>query len=156
MLSAHVVKSFATDFVNELAFSIAIPIPTFYNLIKSLSRIPNEVSAKDIHGRIDLRDLPLVTIDGEDARDFDDAVYCKKEGTGWRLFVSIADVSYYVKPGTLLDKEAVNRCNSCYFPNFVIPMLPEKLSNGICSLNPDVNRLCTSEQGIYRRNTRTW
>lgn len=112
------------------------------NLIKSLSRIPNEVSAKDIHGRVDLRDIPLVTIDGEDARDFDDAVYCKKEGTGWRLFVSIADVSYYVKPGTLLDKEAVNRCNSCYFPNFVIPMLPEKLSNGICSLNPDVDRLC--------------
>ena len=112
------------------------------NLIKSLSRIPNEVSAKDIHGRVDLRDLPLVTIDGEDARDFDDAVYCKKEGTGWRLFVSIADVSFYVKPGTLLDKEAVNRCNSCYFPNFVIPMLPEKLSNGICSLNPDVDRLC--------------
>lgn len=112
------------------------------NLIKSLSRIPNEVSAKDIHGRVDLRDIPLVTIDGEDARDFDDAVYCKKEGTGWRLFVSIADVSFYVKPGTLLDKEAVNRCNSCYFPNFVIPMLPEKLSNGICSLNPDVDRLC--------------
>lgn len=112
------------------------------NLIKSLSRIPNEVSAKDIHGRVDLRDIPLVTIDGEDARDFDDAVYCKKEGTGWRLFVSIADVSFYVKPGTLLDKEAVNRCNSCYFPNFVIPMLPEKLSNGICSLNSDVDRLC--------------
>ncbi len=121
------------------------------NLIKSLSRIPNEVSAKDIHGRVDLRDLPLVTIDGEDARDFDDAVYCKKEGTGWRLFVSIADVSYYVKPGTLLDKEAVNRCNSCYFPNFVIPMLPEKLSNGICSLNPDVDRLCMTCEMVINK-----
>lgn len=121
------------------------------NLIKSLSRIPNEVSAKDIHGRIDLRDLPLVTIDGEDARDFDDAVYCKKEGTGWRLFVSIADVSFYVKPGTLLDKEAVNRCNSCYFPNFVIPMLPEKLSNGICSLNPDVDRLCMTCEMVINK-----
>ncbi|MGN0902390.1 MAG: ribonuclease R family protein, partial [Succinivibrio sp.] len=112
------------------------------NLIKSLSRIPDKVSEKETEGRTDLRTVPLMTIDGEDARDFDDAVYCKKEGNTFRLFVSIADVSTYVKPGTLLDKEAVNRCNSCYFPNYVIPMLPEKLSNGICSLNPDVDRLC--------------
>ena len=112
------------------------------NLVRSLSRIPDAVDEKEAKGRVDLRNIPLVTIDGEDARDFDDAVYCKKEGSSYRLFVSIADVSTYVKPGTLLDKEAMNRCNSCYFPNFVIPMLPEKLSNGICSLNPDVDRLC--------------
>ncbi|MBO5565883.1 MAG: ribonuclease R [Succinivibrio sp.] len=112
------------------------------NLLRSTSRIPTEVSEEDWRGREDLRSLPLVTIDGEDARDFDDAVYCRREGRDWRLFVAIADVSYYVKPGTLLDKEAMVRCNSCYFPNYVIPMLPEKLSNGICSLNPDVDRLC--------------
>lgn len=122
------------------------------NLIKSLSRIPTTVKPEEAKGRVDLRQIPLVTIDGEDARDFDDAVYCKKEGKGWRLFVSIADVSYYVKTNTLLDKEAVNRCNSCYFPNFVIPMLPDKLSNGICSLNPDVDRLCmTCEMEISKQ-----
>ncbi len=108
-----------------------------------LPRIPSEVKPEETVGREDLRAVPLVTIDGEDARDFDDAVYCQKEGRDkWRLFVAIADVSYYVRPGTLIDKEALVRCNSCYFPNFVIPMLPEKLSNGICSLNPNVDRLC--------------
>tara|TARA_R110001583_G_scaffold52393_6_gene162828 strand:+ start:214 stop:2751 length:2538 start_codon:yes stop_codon:yes gene_type:complete len=96
-----------------------------------------------IEGRVDLRELPLVTIDGEDARDFDDAVFCQKEpGGGWRLWVAIADVSYYVRNGTILDKEAINRGNSVYFPDQVIPMLPEVLSNGLCSLNPQVNRLC--------------
>jgi ribonuclease R len=96
-----------------------------------------------IEGRIDLRELPLVTIDGEDARDFDDAVFCQKEPSGgWRLWVAIADVSYYVRNGTILDKEAINRGNSVYFPDQVIPMLPEVLSNGLCSLNPQVNRLC--------------
>ena len=113
------------------------------NLLRVLPRIATEVKPEEMVGREDLRNLPLVTIDGEDARDFDDAVYCKAEGKNkWRLFVSIADVSYYVRPGTLLDKEAMLRCNSCYFPNYVIPMLPEKLSNGICSLNPEVDRLC--------------
>jgi len=96
--------------------------------------------AKD--GRIDLRDLALVTIDGEDARDFDDAVFCQSEKEGWRLWVAIADVSYYVRHGTALDKEAINRGNSVYFPDQVIPMLPEVLSNGLCSLNPQVDRLC--------------
>jgi ribonuclease R len=109
---------------------------------------------KDKLGRVDITDLPLVTIDGEDARDFDDAVYCcRKKSGGWRLYVAIADVSHYVKPGTELDKEAFNRGNSVYFPNRVVPMLPEILSNGLCSINPRVERLCMvcemtiSEQG---------
>ena len=103
--------------------------------------LPDKVKKADLAGREDLRDLPLVTIDGETARDFDDAVYCEKKGRGWRLIVAIADVSHYVKPGMALDKEALERGNSVYFPRRVIPMLPEKLSNGICSLNPDVERL---------------
>jgi ribonuclease R len=108
--------------------------------IKSLTeQVPEE--AKE--GRVDLRQLPLMTIDGEDARDFDDAVFCeRKRGGGWRLWVAIADVSYYVRPGTALDDEAYNRGNSVYFPEFVVPMLPEVLSNGLCSLNPQVDRLC--------------
>lgn len=102
-----------------------------------------EVPEKAKQGRVDLTELPLVTIDGEDARDFDDAVYCeKKESGGWRLWVAIADVSYYVRPDTALDKEAINRGNSVYFPSQVVPMLPEVLSNGLCSLNPQVDRLC--------------
>ncbi|EGV06293.1 ribonuclease R [Haemophilus pittmaniae HK 85] len=101
-----------------------------------------EVPAEAKQGRVDLRALPLVTIDGEDARDFDDAVYCEKQGKGWKLWVAIADVSYYVRLHTALDKEAYNRGNSVYFPNRVVPMLPEVLSNGLCSLNPQVDRLC--------------
>jgi ribonuclease R len=105
------------------------------------ARLPDEVSENDLPGREDLRSLPFVTIDGETARDFDDAVFCEKNGRNWRLRVAIADVSHYVKPGMALDKEAYERGNSVYFPRRVIPMLPEKLSNGICSLNPDVDRL---------------
>lgn len=102
----------------------------------------NEVPEDAKQGRKDLTSLPLVTIDGEDARDFDDAVYCRKTDSGWRLWVAIADVSSYVKLGTALDAEAQNRATSVYFPEQVIPMLPEVLSNGLCSLNPDVDRLC--------------
>ncbi len=105
------------------------------------SQFSENVSESSKSGRIDLTGLPLVTIDGEDARDFDDAVYCEKNGKDWRLLVAIADVSSYVKRDSQLDKEAYNRGTSVYFPNRVIPMLPEILSNGLCSLKPDVNRL---------------
>jgi ribonuclease R len=105
--------------------------------------ISDEVEESAKLPRKDLRTLPLVTIDGDDARDFDDAVYCEpKKSGGWRLWVAIADVSYYVRHGSALDDEAISRGNSVYFPSQVIPMLPEKLSNGLCSLNPDVDRLC--------------
>jgi ribonuclease R len=105
------------------------------------AKIPDEVTAEDRAGRTDLTQLPLVTIDGETAKDFDDAVYCEPDGRGYRLIVAIADVSHYVKHGDALDQEALNRGNSVYFPRRVIPMLPEKLSNGLCSLNPKVPRL---------------
>jgi ribonuclease R len=101
-----------------------------------------EVAPEDFAGREEIRHLPLVTIDGETARDFDDAVYCEPDGKGFRLVVAIADVSSYVQPGDALDKEALNRGNSVYFPRRVIPMLPEELSNGLCSLNPNADRLC--------------
>jgi ribonuclease R len=110
--------------------------------IRQAESIPKLVQAEDYKGRIDLRELPLITIDGETARDFDDAVYAERSGAGWRLVVAIADVSFYVKPDDTLDKEAFERGNSVYFPRRVIPMLPEALSNGLCSLNPDVERLC--------------
>ncbi|MBP5990412.1 MAG: ribonuclease R [Piscinibacter sp.] len=110
--------------------------------------LPEKIRPADRRHRIDLTDVPLVTIDGEDARDFDDAVYCEpakigrvKSPNGWRLVVAIADVSHYVKPGEPLDEDAYERATSVYFPRRVIPMLPEKLSNGLCSLNPDVERL---------------
>jgi len=101
-----------------------------------------KVVAEDAkQGRVDLRDMPLVTIDGEDARDFDDAVFCSKTPKGWKLLVAIADVSHYVQPNSALDLEARNRSTSVYFPEQVIPMLPEVLSNGLCSINPDEDRL---------------
>ncbi len=105
--------------------------------------LASEPLEEDKVHRVDLRDLPFVTIDGEDARDFDDAVYCEaKKSGGWRLWVAIADVSHYVQVGSALDQEATLRGNSVYFPERVVPMLPEALSNGLCSLKPEVDRLC--------------
>ena len=109
---------------------------------KQAGKLPSDVSERDLAGRVDLRELALVTIDGETARDFDDAVYCERKGKGFRLIVAIADVSHYVKDGDALDKDARERGTSVYFPRRVIPMLPEALSNELCSLKPDVDRLC--------------
>ena len=124
------------------------------DVVKSVKRFSTNVDEKDKAFRVDLRNLPLVTIDGEDARDFDDAVYAeRKKSGGWRLYVAIADVSHYVRPNDALDTEAQARGTSVYFPGQVIPMLPEILSNGLCSLNPNVDRLAMicemtiSEQG---------
>ncbi len=98
--------------------------------------------ASDKKNRVDITHLELVTIDGEDSRDFDDAVYAKPSAKGWKLIVAIADVSHYVKEGSELDNESLERGNSVYFPHRVVPMLPEAISNGLCSLNPKVERLC--------------
>ncbi len=114
--------------------------------IAAARALPDKVRKTDVRQRVDLRDVALVTIDGEDARDFDDAVYCEPtrvgRSKGWRLLVAIADVSHYVETGLPIDVDAYDRATSVYFPRRVIPMLPEKLSNGLCSLNPDVDRLC--------------
>lgn len=126
-----------------------VPLDFSDATLKQAAQIPAIVKKTELKGRIDLRDLPFITIDGEDARDFDDAVFCmpidlgteKRKRPGWRLLVAIADVSHYVKPGEPLDDDALERGTSVYFPRRVIPMLPEALSNGICSLNPDVDRL---------------
>jgi ribonuclease R len=120
--------------------------------LKEAAALPDEVQEDDLEGRVDLRDIPLVTIDGEDARDFDDAVYCEpityKGSKCFRLIVAIADVSHYVKPGHPLDSDAIRRGTSVYFPRRVIPMLPEKISNGLCSLKPLVDRLCMVSDAI--------
>ncbi|NQY63637.1 MAG: ribonuclease R [Alteromonadaceae bacterium] len=124
-------------------------------VLDEVNTLSDEVDEFAKKHRVDLRDLPLVTIDGEDARDFDDAVYCQpKKSGGWRLWVAIADVSYYVRSGSKLDDEAISRGNSVYFPSQVIPMLPEKLSNGLCSLNPHVDRLCMVAEMTVSANGR--
>ena len=121
-----------------------VPYEFSANALAEAAKLPDAVRPADIRGRVDLRDVPLVTIDGEDARDFDDAVYCEPakvgRSAGFRLLVAIADVSHYVRPGNALDTDAIERSTSVYFPRRVIPMLPEKLSNGLCSLNPEVDR----------------
>jgi len=119
-------------------------IPNEFNkkVQKEMEKIPDKVLEKDKKGRVDLTNLAFVTIDGADSKDFDDAVLAQKTQTGYKLFVAIADVAHYVNEGSALDKEAIERGNSVYFPNRVIPMLPEGISNGLCSLNPEVKRLC--------------
>ncbi|MGK0673219.1 MAG: ribonuclease R [Halothiobacillaceae bacterium] len=112
------------------------------DVLAQIAGLSEEVAEADKLGRVDLRDVPLITIDGEDARDFDDAVYCEPTAKGWRLIVAIADVSHYVTVGSPLDREAFLRSTSVYFPGRVIPMLPEILSNGLCSIKPHVDRLC--------------
>jgi ribonuclease R len=125
--------------------SFGLPHKWPEEVLQETANLPEEVAEKSKRGRIDLRNTPLVTIDGKDAKDFDDAVYCeKKPKGGWRLIVAIADVSHYVKPNAALDKEAKERGNSVYFPGKVIPMLPHVLSNGLCSLKPNVDRLCVA------------
>jgi ribonuclease R len=145
--TGHVIQSMADKADTEIIIpqtilEFGLPYEFPEEVIKEAESF-KEPSAKDREGRIDLRDLPLVTIDGEDARDFDDAVYAEKRpGGGYRVVVAIADVSHYVRIGKPLDDEAQERGTSVYFPHFVLPMLPEALSNGLCSLNPNVDRLC--------------
>ena len=127
--------------IDEAISTFQIPNEWSRAVVSELRNIPEEVHEKELFGRKDLRDLPFVTIDGEDAKDFDDAVYCEPQGKNWRLLVAIADVSHYVKHHSALDKEAEHRGNSVYFPGRVVPMQPEKISNGLCSLNPHVDRL---------------
>jgi ribonuclease R len=127
----------------ELAIQ-AHGIPSVWpeDVLAEAAQLSHEVLAKDKLHRVDVRNLPFVTIDGEDARDFDDAVLCERRKGGWRLYVAIADVSHYVPVESALDVEARARGNSVYFPDYVVPMLPEAISNGLCSLNPHVDRLC--------------
>jgi len=121
-------------------------------VIEQAKRFADTVAKSDIEGRKDLRHLPFVTIDGEDARDFDDAICVKPRGEGFETWVAIADVAHYVTPKSALDQEALSRSNSFYFPDRVIPMLPEKLSNGLCSLNPKVDRLAMTVRMRFDAN----
>ncbi|SPL69119.1 Ribonuclease R [Acinetobacter stercoris] len=145
--TGHIVQSMADQadtqiIIPQTILEYGLPYEFPEDVIKEAESF-KEPGAKDRAGRIDLRDLPLVTIDGEDARDFDDAVYAEKRpGGGYRVVVAIADVSHYVRLDKPLDNEAQERGTSVYFPHFVLPMLPEALSNGLCSLNPHVDRLC--------------
>jgi ribonuclease R len=136
-------KSGAPGMATEIAIrNFGLPFEWPEGVEAEAAAFGDSVSGDMIGGRRDLRDLPLVTIDGADARDFDDAVYAQRRKNGWRLVVAIADVASYVQPGTALDQEAESRGTSVYFPGRVIPMLPEALSNGLCSLKPEVDRLC--------------
>lgn len=119
-----------------------IPVEFSKEALAQTAKIPAEVTKQDKKDRIDITDMKLVTIDGEDSKDFDDAVFAESTNNGWRLVVAIADVSHYVEEGTALDDDAIERGNSVYFPRRVVPMLPEALSNGLCSINPGVERLC--------------
>jgi len=140
VLGEHAAPGMETDIAIH---SHGLPFEFPAEVIAEAEAFGNSVSAAAKRGREDLRELPLVTIDGEDARDFDDAVYCEPlRGGSWRLIVAIADVASYVEPNRALDREAQLRGTSVYFPNRVLPMLPEALSNGLCSLNPNVDRLC--------------
>jgi ribonuclease R len=139
VLGEHAAPGMETDIAIH---SHGLPFEFPPEAVKEAESFGHAVSAAAKRGREDIRDLPLVTIDGEDARDFDDAVWCEPIRGGWRLIVAIADVASYVEQDSALDREAQHRGTSVYFPNRVLPMLPEALSNGLCSLNPEVDRLC--------------
>ncbi len=149
VLGEHLAPGMETD-VAIRAHDIPVLWPD--EVEAEIAELTEEVPEAAKKGRVDLRDLPLVTIDGADARDFDDAVWCKRTPKGWKLLVAIADVSAYVPRGSALDQEAYRRGNSTYFPDRVVPMLPEVLSNGLCSLNPHVDRLCMVAELYISRN----
>lgn len=157
--SSHIVQSMADKADTEIIIpqtilEFGLPYEFPEEVVQDAERY-QEPTVDDIKDRVDLRDLPLVTIDGEDARDFDDAVYAEKRpGGGYRVVVAIADVSHYVRPEKPLDNEAQERGTSVYFPHFVLPMLPEALSNGLCSLNPNLDRLCMVCDLTLSRNGR--
>ena len=145
--TAKIIETLGDHLTPDMEVEVALrnhDIPFVFDdeVLEQVDQMPIEVAAKDKKKRNDLRTLPFITIDGEDARDFDDAVYCEKKARGgWRLLVAIADVARYVDIGSPLDKAAFERSTSVYFPQYVVPMLPEKLSNGLCSLKPGVDRL---------------
>lgn len=139
ILGEHAAPGMETDIAIH---SHGLPFEFPPEAVREAENFGAAVSVNAKHGREDLRTMPLVTIDGEDSRDFDDAVWCEPATGGWRVIVAIADVASYVEPGSALDAEAQHRGTSVYFPNRVLPMLPEALSNGLCSLNPHVDRLC--------------
>lgn len=147
----HILGSYMDEGVETDAalYRNGIPIDFSDEALAQTAKIPAEVTKQDKAGRVDITDMKLVTIDGEDSKDFDDAVFAESTANGWKLVVAIADVSHYVAEGTALDADAIERGNSVYFPRRVVPMLPEALSNGLCSINPGVERLCmTCEMNI--------
>ena len=154
---AAIVKRLDPDRPVELATESAIArfdLPHEFpaTALREAQACGESVDAREAAARVDLRPLPLVTIDGDDARDFDDAVYAEHHPTGFRLIVAIADVSHYVRPGTTLDAEAVRRGTSVYFPTRVLPMLPTALSDHLCSLAPHVDRLCFAADMVVSKN----